>query len=233
MNHIPANLATLRTRIDSACKSSGRAPATVKLLAVSKNFGADAVAAAAAAGQSDFGENYLQEALDKIAAVPLVGLHWHFIGPIQSNKTRGIAEHFDWVQSVERLKIAERLSGLRPSQLAPLNVCVQVNISAEASKSGCAPDQALALCAAIAQLPRLKLRGLMAIPAPAAPGSDARAPFRALRELFEDIRHSRQVSAAEFDTLSAGMSGDLEAAIAEGSTMVRIGTAVFGSRKSQ
>lgn len=230
MNHIPENLAALRRRIDRACKSSGRAPETVRLLAVSKNFGADAVRAAVAAGQLDFGENYLQEALDKIAQLPFVGLCWHFIGPIQSNKARGIAENFDWVQSVERLKIAERLSKLRPPQLTPLNVCVQVNISGEASKSGCAPDQALALCAAIAQLPRLKLRGLMAIPAPPAAGGDARAPFCALRELFEDIRHSRQVSATEFDTLSAGMSEDLEAAIAEGSTMLRIGTAIFGSR---
>jgi pyridoxal phosphate enzyme (YggS family) len=233
MNHIPENLAALRTRIDSACKACGRAPETVKLLAVSKNFGAGTVRAAAAAGQPDFGENYLQEALDKIAQVPRAGLSWHFIGPIQSNKARGIAESFDWVQSVDRLKIAERLSQLRPSQLAPLNVCVQINISGEASKSGCAPDQALTFCAAIAQLPRLKLRGLMAIPAPAVSGSDARAPFRALRELFEDIRHSRQVVASEFDTLSAGMSDDLEAAIAEGSTMVRVGTAIFGSRKPQ
>jgi pyridoxal phosphate enzyme (YggS family) len=204
----------------------------VQLLAVSKNFDAETVQLAIAAGLTDFGENYLQEGLAKIAALPRPNLRWHFIGPIQSNKTRSLAEQFDWVHSVDRLKIAQRLSEQRPTELPPLNVCVQVNISGEASKSGCTPDETLALCQAIAALPRLRLRGLMAIPAPAAPGTDTRAPFRALRELFEQVRTVTGLGAG-FDTLSAGMSDDLEAAIAEGATMVRIGTAIFGSRTTR
>lgn len=229
MNRIPENLQALRHRIADACAAAGRAPETVSLLAVSKHFDADTVQQAMAAGLTDFGENYLQEALDKIAALPRERLRWHFIGPIQSNKTRGLAEHFDWVQSVDRLKIAQRLSEQRPLHLPPLNVCVQVNISGEDSKSGCAPADALDLCRAIAALPRLRLRGLMAIPAPVAAGGDARAPFRALRELFAQV-HDALGGDAGFDTLSAGMSDDLEAAIAEGSTLVRVGTALFGSR---
>jgi pyridoxal phosphate enzyme (YggS family) len=232
MNLISANLQTVRQRIDNACAASQRAAGSVKLLAVSKNFSADSVRQAMAAGLTDFGENYLQEGLDKIAALPRENLNWHFIGPIQSNKTRGLAEQFDWVHSVDRLKIAQRLSEQRPPELAPLNVCVQVNISGEASKSGCPPDEALALCTAVAALPRLQLRGLMAIPAPVAPEADARQPFRALRALFEQVRKSSETGAG-FDTLSAGMSDDLEAAIAEGSTMVRIGTAIFGSRSAR
>jgi pyridoxal phosphate enzyme (YggS family) len=229
MNFVSDNLQTVRQRISNACTASQRAPKSVQLLAVSKNFDAATVQLAIAAGLTDFGENYLQEGLAKIAALPRQNLRWHFIGPIQSNKTRQLAEQFDWVHSVDRLKIAQRLSEQRPAELPPLNVCVQVNISGEASKSGCTPDEALALCQAIAALPQLKVRGLMAIPAPVAAGADARAPFRALRELFERARKSSGIDAG-FDTLSAGMSDDLEAAIAEGSTMVRIGTAIFGSR---
>ncbi|PTU30618.1 YggS family pyridoxal phosphate-dependent enzyme [Stenotrophobium rhamnosiphilum] len=232
MNFITDNLLAVRERIGKACATSHRAPESVQLLAVSKKFNAATVQLAIAAGLTDFGENYLQEGLDKIAALPREKLSWHFIGPVQSNKTRGLAEQFDWVHSVDRLKIAQRLSEQRPASLPPLNVCVQVNISGEASKSGCAPVEALALCQAVAALPRLKLRGLMAIPAPVADGADPRAPFRALRELFEQTRASSEVGAG-FDTLSAGMSDDLEAAIAEGATMVRIGTAIFGSRSSK
>lgn len=232
MNFIADNLQALRQRIDKACATSGRAPESVQLLAVSKKFDAATVALAAAAGQTNFGENYLQEGLDKIAALSQQHLRWHFIGPVQSNKTRGLAEQFDWVHSVDRLKIAQRLSEQRPAHLPPLNICVQVNISGEDSKSGCSVSETLTLCQAVATLPRLRLRGLMAIPAPVAPGTDARAPFRALRELFEQARNVTGLGAG-FDTLSAGMSDDLEAAIAEGSTMVRIGTAIFGSRPSK
>lgn len=229
MNFVSDNLQVLRQRINQACIASQRAPESVQLLAVSKNFDAATVQLAIAAGLTDFGENYLQEGLSKIAALPRQTLRWHFIGPIQSNKTREIAEQFDWVHGVDRLKIAQRLSEQRSAELAPLNVCVQVNISGEASKSGCTPEEALALCQTINALPQLRLRGLMAIPAPVTDGSDARAPFLALRQLFGRIKNDIG-SPAGFDTLSAGMSDDLEAAIAEGSTMVRIGTAIFGSR---
>lgn len=232
MNFVSDNLHAVRQRMGKACATSQRRPESVRLLAVSKNFDAATVQLAIAAGLTDFGENYLQEGLAKIAALPRHGLRWHFIGPIQSNKTRSIAEQFDWVHSVDRLKIAQRLSEQRPADLPPLNLCVQVNISGEASKSGCEPTEALALCNAIAALPRLRLRGLMAIPAPLAPGADPRAPFRALRELFQQIQARSGVDAG-FDTLSAGMSDDLEAAIAEGATMVRIGTAIFGQRLKQ
>lgn len=215
-----------------ACARAGREPAGVRLLAVSKGFGPAAVGAAAAAGQREFGENYAQEGATKIAALAAAGrrdLVWHFIGPLQSNKTRLAAENFHWVQSVDRLKIAERLSAQRPPSLPPLNVCVQVNISGEASKSGCAPDETATLCAALARLPRLRLRGLMAIPAPAS-GETVRPAFRALRELYEDIRGRGLVPAAEFDTLSMGMTADFEIAIEEGATLVRIGSAIFGPR---
>jgi len=226
MASIPDNLQRLRARIESACNAAGRSVSAVELLAVSKTFGAGAVRDAHAAGQRAFGENYLQEALDKQAQLADLALEWHFIGPIQSNKTRGIAAHFDWVHGVERLRIAQRLSEQRPEGLPPLNLCVQVNVSGEASKSGCAPAEAAALCAAVARLPRLRLRGLMAIPAPAATATDPRAPFRQLRELFESLRRG----GLEVDTISAGMSDDLEAAIAEGSTLVRVGSALFGKR---
>lgn len=229
MTAIEAALLARRTEIAQACAACGRDPAHVRLLAVSKGQPAAAVAEAHAAGQRDFGENYVQEALDKIAALGALGAldaRWHFIGPLQSNKTARVAEHFAWVHSVDRLKLAERLSAQRPPELPPLNICVQVNISGEASKSGCTPDEAPALCQAVAALPRLRLRGLMAIPAPAAPGGDARAPFRALRQLLESLRAQGLI----LDTLSAGMSDDFAAAIAEGATLVRIGTGIFGAR---
>ena len=221
---IPANLAALHQRIDRACAAAGRPPRSVALLAVGKAQPVAALAAAADAGQRDFAENYLQEALPKVAALAGRGLRWHFIGPLQSNKTAEVAAHFDWAHGVDREKIARRLAGQRPQHLPPLNVCVQVNISGEASKSGVAPGDALALCRAVAALPRLKLRGLMAIPE----AGGGAAPYRALRELFESLRRE-----FELDTLSAGMSDDFEAAIAEGSTMIRIGTAIFGPRAAK
>ena len=227
MADIDFNLAAAHRRIAAACAAAGRSPAAVRLLAVSKSFDAAAIRGAHAAGQREFGENYLQEALEKITQSPRDGVLWHFIGPIQSNKTHAIAEHFDWVHTVDRLKIASRLSEQRPPQLAPLQVCVQVNISAQASKSGCALEEAPDLCQAVANLPGLRLRGLMAIPAPAAI-ADPRAAYRRLRELFESL----QRSGLEVDTLSAGMSDDFEAAIAEGATIVRIGTAIFGKRSA-
>ena len=226
MTDIPYNLASVRMRIAAACKAAGRPESSVGLLAVSKTFGAAEVRRAHAAGQRAFGENYLQEALDKQAELSDLSLEWHFIGPVQSNKTRGLAERFDWVHGVERLKIAQRLSDQRPPQMPPLNICVQVNVSGEASKSGCAPAEALELCRAAAVLPRLRLRGLMAIPAPAAGAADPRAPFRQLRELFSELRRA----GLELDTISAGMSDDLEDAIAEGSTLVRVGSSIFGKR---
>jgi pyridoxal phosphate enzyme (YggS family) len=220
----------VRERIDAAARAALRDPQDVHLLAVSKTFGADAVLEAAAAGQCAFGENYLQEALDKIAAVreaqPGLLLEWHFIGPIQSNKTRPIAENFDWVHSVERDKIARRLSEQRPAHLPPLNVCLQVNISGEASKSGVAPEEVAALAREVAAMPNLKLRGLMAIPEPEEDIERQRAPLRRMRELFVSL----QAQGLALDTLSMGMSSDLEAAVAEGATIVRIGTAIFGQR---
>lgn len=227
MKTISAALDRLHERIERACAAAGRRADAVRVLGVSKTVEASALAEALAAGQSEFGENYVQEALPKMAALPRAGTLWHFIGPIQSNKTAGIAENFDWVHGVDRQKIARRLSEQRPTGLPDLNVCVQVNISGEASKSGVAPADARALCQAVAGLPRLRLRGLMAIPAPLPDGGDAREPYRRLRELFETLRDG----GLQLDTLSAGMSDDFEAAIAEGSTLVRIGTALFGSRR--
>jgi PLP dependent protein len=217
-------LAAVRAGIAQACRTAGRPAGAVTLVAVSKGFPAGVLAAAREAGQRDFGESYVQEALPKIAALSRAGLAWHFIGPVQGNKTAAIAAHFDWVHGIDRERIARRLSDQRPAELPALQVCVQVNISGEPSKSGVAPDAAAALCRAVAALPRLALRGLMAIPAPA--GADPRAPYRRLRELFEDIR--RELPA--LDTLSAGMSADYGAAIAEGATIVRIGTSIFGRR---
>jgi pyridoxal phosphate enzyme (YggS family) len=224
MSSIGSNLQEVKRRIATACIKAGRRPEEVSLLAVSKSKDAAAVRAAAGAGQAAFGENYVQEALDKRAALRDLPLEWHLIGPLQSNKTRPVAEAFDWVHSVDRLKIAERLADQRPAGLPPLNLCLQVNVSGEASKSGCDPAEAPALAHAIAALPaqRVRLRGLMAIPAP---GSGA-APFRALRALFERLR----AEGLALDTLSMGMSEDLEQAIAEGSTLVRVGRAVFGAR---
>jgi pyridoxal phosphate enzyme (YggS family) len=228
MTTLEQRLGQVRQRIVQACVGAGRDPAGVSLLAVSKLQPAQAVRRALQAGQCAFGENYVQEALDKMAALAdLRGLiQWHLIGPLQSNKTRAVAEAFDWVHSVDRLKIAQRLSDQRPAGLPPLNVCLQVNTSGEDSKSGAQPDEVPQLAAAVAALPRLRLRGLMAIPEPAQGLQAQQAPHRALRLLQEALRRQGLV----LDTLSMGMSDDLEAAIAEGSTMVRVGTAVFGPR---
>ena len=226
MTTIPGNLQHVRARIATACQRAGRGVEEVTLLAVSKTFGADAVRAAAAAGQRAFGENYIQEGVETIAALRDLGLMWHCIGPIQSNKTRLVAEHFDWVHTVDRLKIAERLSAQRPADRPPLNVCIQVNIDGGANKSGVAPGEALALARAVAALPQLKLRGLMSIPEIAPDFEAARAVHAGARALFDQLN----ADGLGLDTLSMGMSDDLEAAIAAGSTTVRIGTAIFGSR---
>jgi len=223
MSTIANNIAKVAARIREAAQAAGRDPDTVGLLAVSKTQPAEAIREANGAGLSDFGENYLQEALEKQADLADLVLTWHFIGPIQSNKTRAIAEHFDWVHSVDRLKIAQRLSEQRPTELPPLNVCLQVNVSGEASKSGCAPQDVAELARTIATLPNLRLRGLMAIPEPTDDRAEQHAAFARLRQL-------QQALALELDTLSMGMSQDLEAAIAEGATWVRIGTALFGAR---
>jgi pyridoxal phosphate enzyme (YggS family) len=220
----------VKRRIAQACTAAGRSAQSVTLLAVSKGFGADAVRAAQALGQRDFGENYVQEALAKIDALAghRAELVWHLIGPLQSNKTRAVAEAFDWVHSIDRPKTAERLAAQRPPHLPPLQLCVQVNISGEASKSGALPAEVPALARALAALPRerVRLRGLMAIPEPAGGFEAQRRPHRALHELFGALRDQ----GLDLDTLSIGMSADLEAAIAEGATMVRVGTAIFGAR---
>ena len=274
-------LHAVQLRIEKACASAGRPPDSVRLLAVSKTCPAAAVHTAWAAGQTAFGENYVQEGVDKIAALdallrdevakavpgvmpsampdaipqvmplssaPTGNKHttmpeWHFIGPLQTNKTRVVAEHFAWVHGVDRLKIAERLSSQRPATLPPLNVCIQINIDGGANKSGVAPAEATALALAIAALPNLRLRGLMSIPEPAVGLAAQRAPHRALKELFDQLNRSGMLALdtwlgttlgtaldTPLDTLSIGMSGDLEAAILEGATMVRIGTAIFGER---
>ncbi|MEY4369214.1 MAG: YggS family pyridoxal phosphate-dependent enzyme [Oxalobacteraceae bacterium] len=227
---IAENLANLRRTMDQAAVRYRRAPGSVRLLAVSKTFGAEVVIDAADAGQASFGENYLQEALDKQQAVhalrPDLRLEWHFIGPIQSNKTRPIAEHFAWVHALDREKIARRLSEQRPASLPPLNICLQVNVSGEASKSGVAPPEVLALAQAVATLPGLRLRGLMAIPEPANDFESQRQPFALLRTLQQQLTEA----GIPTDTLSMGMSADMDAAIAEGATIVRIGTAIFGKR---
>ncbi|ARS50864.1 hypothetical protein PSMEN_21615 [Ectopseudomonas mendocina] len=223
MSTIAENIAKVGARIREAAQASQRNFADIGLLAVSKTKPAEAIREAHAAGLRDFGENYLQEALEKQAALSDLPLIWHFIGPIQSNKTRPIAEHFDWVHSVDRLKIAQRLSDQRPAHLAPLNICLQVNVSGEDSKSGCSPEELPELAQAIAALPNLKLRGLMAIPEPTDDVAAQHAAFARLRQLRDDL-------GLQLDTLSMGMSHDLEAAIAEGATWVRIGTALFGAR---
>lgn len=223
MSTIADNIALVSSRIQAATAAAGRAENSVQLLAVSKTKPAEALREAYAAGLRDFGENYLQEALGKqleLADLPLI---WHFIGPIQSNKTRAIAEHFDWVHSVDRLKIAQRLSEQRPADLPPLNICIQVNVSGEASKSGCTPGDLPALAAAISALPRLKLRGLMAIPEPTDDRAEQDAAFATVQKLQASLD-------LPLDTLSMGMSHDLESAIAQGATWVRIGTALFGAR---
>ena len=253
MTMISANLQSVHARIASACKAAGRDVKDVTLLAVSKTFGAEAVLEAFAAGQTAFGENYIQEAVEKIALLRHLPIEWHCVGPIQSNKTRLVAENFDWVHTVDRLKIAQRLSEQRPPHLPPLQVCIQVNIDAGPSKAGVPPDEALVLAQAVAGLPRLVLRGLMCIPDPAHDFVADCAVLTRARALFDHILLANRalepagavfgpVSArrpapepapppfASFDTLSMGMTGDLEAAIHAGSTMVRVGTAIFGGR---
>ncbi|MEX3954562.1 YggS family pyridoxal phosphate-dependent enzyme [Trinickia sp. EG282A] len=228
MSSIADNLAAVHGRIAQAALAAQRDPASVKLLAVSKTFPADDVRTAFAAGQRAFGENYVQESIAKIEALAdlRAQIEWHFIGPLQSNKTRPVAEHFDWVHSVDRLKIAQRLSEQRPPNLAPLNVCLQVNVSGESSKSGVAPSDAPTLAKEIAAMPRLVLRGLMSIPEPTEDVDTQRAQHRTLRALFEALR----AEGLSIDTLSMGMSADLEAAVFEGATIVRIGSAIFGAR---
>ncbi len=228
MATIASKIQQVSERIANACDAAGRPVSSVTLLAVSKMQPPEAVREAHAAGLAHFGENYVQEALDKIAALADLRavLEWHLIGPLQSNKTRAVAEAFDWVHTIDRLKLAERLSAQRPDGLPPLQVCVQVNVSGEASKSGVAPAEVPALAHAVAALPRLRLRGLMAIPAPAAELEAQRRPHRALRELLDRLR----AEGLALDTLSMGMSADLEAAIREGATLVRVGTGIFGAR---
>ena len=226
MTTIAARLDAVRARIAAAARHAGREPADVTLLAVSKTWPAEAVREAAAAGQRAFGENYVQEGVDKVEALRALDLEWHFIGPLQSNKTRPVANAFDWVHGIDRLRIAERLSAQRDVHLPPLNVCIQVNVSGEDSKSGVAPAEAGALAHAVAALPRLRLRGLMCIPEPSADEAVLRARFAVLRGLRDELRSAGLV----LDTLSMGMSHDLEPAIAEGASIVRVGTAIFGER---
>jgi len=223
------NIQQVRDRIAQACHGAGRPVQSVTLLAVAKTFSAASVREAFASGLHRFGENYVHEAIDKMEALADLRerIEWHLIGPLQANKTRAVAERFDWVHSVDRVKIAERLSAQRPAGLPPLQVCLQVNLDAEPSKSGFAPDDVAGAADAVARLPRLALRGLMAIPRPTQGFEAQRAPHRALRELLERLRGRGH---AALDTLSMGMSDDLEAAIAEGATIVRVGTAIFGRR---
>ena len=236
MGRITNQLMAIQYRIDAAAEEYGRDPETIQLIAVSKTFPSAAIEEAMHAGQRAFGENYVQEAVDKIKQLDKLRpwLEWHFIGPLQSNKTAEIAEHFDWMHTIDRLKIAERLSVQREphARLGPLQVCVQVNISGEESKSGVHPSEALALCEQIAPLRGLTLRGLMAIPEPTQNPNEQRNSFAAVRKLFESIRMQKEMTAGfhNFDTLSMGMSEDLEAAIAEGATMIRVGSAIFGQR---
>jgi pyridoxal phosphate enzyme (YggS family) len=239
MTMIARNLQLVRDRITTACVAAGRNPAEVRLLAVSKKFGPEAVISAMEGGQRAFGENYIAEGVEKILALRAwqatqpekleSPLEWHCIGPVQSNKTRLVAEHFDWVQSVDRVKIAERLSEQRPPHLLPLQICLQVNVDDGANKSGVAPAALAELVRAVAGLPRLRLRGLMTIPEPAADFEAACALHARAKELFDQINNSGLL-ALPMDTLSMGMTADSEAAIASGSTMVRVGTAIFGSR---
>ena len=236
MSSVSEGLQRVRARIATAAAAAGRDPAGVRLVAVSKTFPPAAIVEAIAAGQREFGENYAQEGADKIRAISALmaaggvalpaPLTWHYIGPIQSNKTRTIAEHFDWVHSVDRAKIAQRLSDARAPEAPALNVCIQVNVSGEDSKSGVLPGEALALARAIQALPRLRLRGLMTVPRETADPAGQRAQFHVLQALQEQLRRE----GVELDTLSMGMSEDLEAAIAEGATLVRVGRAIFGAR---
>ncbi|WP_295519668.1 YggS family pyridoxal phosphate-dependent enzyme [Limnohabitans sp. Rim8] len=223
---IAQNLAQVHTDIAAACEAAGRLADSVQLLAVSKTWGPEAVRAAHAAGQTAFGENYIQEAVEKMAALRDLPLQWHCIGPIQSNKTKLVAEHFDWVHSIDRLKIAQRLSEQRPPTLAPLQVCIQVNVDGGSTKSGVSPPELPALAQAVAALPHLQLRGLMTIPEPAETEAQMRAVHAKAKALFESLRQQ----GLPLDTLSMGMSADLAPAIAQGSTLVRLGTAIFGKR---
>jgi hypothetical protein len=227
MSEIEKARQAVLARIAAASLAAGRAADACQLLAVSKTFPADAVRRCYAGGQRAFGENYVQELVEKVAALrDLADIEWHFIGPLQSNKTRLVAEHAHWMHSIERLKIAERLSEQRPVSMPPLQVCVQVNVSGEASKSGCAPEDAIALAEAVATLPRLRLRGLMCIPEPTEDQAKLASQFAKLRSLQAELAQRGLV----LDTLSMGMSADLETAIAEGATLVRVGTALFGAR---
>jgi pyridoxal phosphate enzyme (YggS family) len=226
MSTIQTRLLAVRARIDAACQAANRNPQTVTLLAVSKTFGPDAVREAHAAGQTAFGENYIQEAVEKIATLRDLPLEWHCIGPIQSNKTRLVAEHFDWVHTIDRLKIAQRLSEQRPAHLPPLQLCLQVNADGGDNKSGVPPQEALALAKAVAALPNVRLRGVMSIPEPAPDFIAALASLTAVRGVFDALN----AEGLGLDTLSIGMSADLEAAIHAGSTMVRVGSAIFGER---
>ena len=226
MTTIADRLHAVQACIAAAARAAERDPASVQLLAVSKTWPADAVRDAAAAGQRAFGENYVQEGVDKVEALRELGLEWHFIGPLQSNKTRPVANAFDWVHGIDRLKIAERLSAQRDVHLPPLNVCIQVNVSGEDSKSGVAPDEVAALAQAVAGLPRLRLRGLMCIPEPTDDSALLRARFALLRRLRDELA----AVGLALDTLSMGMSHDIEPAVAEGATIVRVGTAIFGAR---
>ena len=228
MTTIASNLQAVRERIATACTSAGRSVEDVTLLAVSKTFSPGAVRKAHAAGQMAFGENYVQEALEKMADLADLPLQWHCIGPLQSNKTRPVAEHFDWVHTVDRLKIAERLAAQRPPERPPLNVCIQVNVDGGPTKAGVAPAETLALARAVAALPGLRLRGIMTIPEPAADFIAARALHARARAVFDQLN----AAGLALDTLSMGMSADLEAAVAEGSTMVRVGSAIFGGRRA-
>jgi pyridoxal phosphate enzyme (YggS family) len=230
MTMIADKLQSVRQRLAAACSACGREPAEVSLLAVSKTFGPEAVRAAFEAGQRAFGENYVQEALDKMAALRDLPLEWHCIGPLQSNKTRPVAEQFNWVHSVDRLKIAQRLSEQRPPGLPELNVCIQLNVDGGINKSGVTPAEALALARAVTVLPRLRLRGVMSIPEPSPDLAAQLAVHRRTRALFDEWRAALGSAAPQFDTLSMGMSADLEAAVQAGSTMVRVGTAIFGGR---
>ncbi len=240
MNTIATHLTEIQQRIESACRSALRASNSVTLLAVSKTFGVEAIAEAYAAGQRTFGENYIQEAVEKIQTFRtqstfsgFTDLEWHCIGPIQSNKTRLVAEHFDWVHTIDRLKIAQRLSEQRPADLPPLQVCIQVNVDGGITKSGVAPEDALALAQAVAQLHNLRLRGVMCIPEPAPDFVAACAVFTRARAVFDALNaHHSDWKIPNLDTLSMGMSADLEAAIASGSTMVRVGSAIFGQRNT-
>ena len=229
MTTISANLQAVRARINALARQYGRNPDAISLLAVSKTWPAADVLQAVAAGQRSFGENYVQEGVDKVAALAGQELEWHFIGPLQSNKTKKVAESFAWVHSVDRLKIAERLAEQRPPALPPLQICLQVNVSGEDSKSGVALGEVPALARQLVALPRVQLRGLMTIPAPHEDLNAQRRPFRLLHEVYEELRRE----GLPLDTLSMGMTHDLEAAIAEGATLVRVGTAIFGERNKK